>query len=50
MNAHWAASDGHIEAVKVLLDRGANVEAATDRKWTALYEAACGGYIKLKIV
>ena len=37
---HYAASLGHVEATKVLLQNGANVNAVDDCIWTALHHAA----------
>ena len=37
---HLAALGGHIEVVKVLLDRGARIDATNGEDWTALYWAA----------
>src|SRR3954451_12190882 len=37
---HWAAANGHSEVVRVLIDRGAEVNAQDDTKRTPLMEAA----------
>ncbi len=36
---HLAAADGDVELVKLLLDRGAKINAATQDGWTALHFA-----------
>jgi len=36
---HFAAADGNVESVSLLLDRGAKVNAATQDGWTALHFA-----------
>uniref|UniRef100_A0A1B6FR28 PRANC domain-containing protein n=1 Tax=Cuerna arida TaxID=1464854 RepID=A0A1B6FR28_9HEMI len=40
---HWAAVDGRRDMVKLLLERGANIEARNKEKLTALHLAAVGG-------
>ena len=40
---HFAAADGDIESVKLLLDRGAKINAATQDGWTALHFACLRG-------
>ena len=44
---HIAAANGYTNLVKVLLDRGATVDATTNEKWTALHYAANRGHIKI---
>ncbi len=40
---HFAAADGDVESVKLLLDRGAKINAATEDGWTALHFACLRG-------
>ena len=40
---HFAAADGDIESVNLLLDRGAKINAATQDGWTALHFACLRG-------
>ena len=40
---HFAAANGDVELVKLLLDRGAKVNAATQDGWTALHFASLRG-------
>ena len=42
-----AADVGQLEAVRLLLDRGANVNAVTRRGWDALMFAAGRGYLEI---
>ncbi len=47
---HWAAHNGHIEVVRQLCDRGADVEACTQafwRGWRPLHFAAENGHISV---
>ena len=44
---HRAANRGHVGTVKILLNRGASINATTDTTSTALHEAAEGGYIEV---
>jgi|GEM_PF-4248613 len=37
---HWAAMNSHIDAVKLLLLKGANVNSRDKTKWTVLHQAA----------
>jgi ankyrin repeat protein len=41
---HCAAEDGHKAAVRLLMERGADVNTKGDRKWTALLYAAQNGH------
>ena len=41
---HWAASQGHTDAIKALVAAGASVEAQDDTKWTPLHYAASQGH------
>ncbi len=40
---HFAAADGDIESVKLLLDRSAKINAATQDGWAALHFASLRG-------
>ncbi len=40
---HFAATNGDVELVKLLLDRGATINAATQDGWTALHFACLRG-------
>ena len=40
---HSAAMEGCVEAVKILLDRGANIEVKDEIGFTALHHAAAAG-------
>ncbi len=40
---HFAAANGDVELVKLLLDRGAEINAATQDGWTALHFACLRG-------
>ena len=40
---HFAAVDGNVESVNLLLDRGAKINAATQDGWTALHFACLRG-------
>ncbi len=40
---HFAAADGNVESVNLLLDRGAKINAATQDGWTALHFACLRG-------
>jgi ankyrin repeat protein len=40
---HFAAADGDVESVELLLDRGAKINAATEDGWTALHFACLQG-------
>ncbi len=40
---HFAATNGDVELVKLLLDRGAAINAATQDGWTALHFACLRG-------
>ena len=42
-----AALSGHVEAVKVLLDRGATMNATENADRTALHEAALSGHVEV---
>ncbi len=42
---HIAAWEGHLEAVTLLLDRGADIEIRGSFAWTALHSAARGGHV-----
>lgn len=42
-----AAQDGHLEAVNLLLEYGANINARDYHKWTALHHAACEGHAEV---
>ncbi|KXZ42426.1 hypothetical protein GPECTOR_147g10 [Gonium pectorale] len=44
---HPTAENGHLEVVKELLAKGANVNAATEFGWTPLRAAASKGHLKL---
>ena len=41
---HWAATNGRLEAVRYLLQRGATVDVPTNYKATALHCAASNGH------
>ena len=41
----WAADDGQANMVKILLEKGANVNAADNDGWTALMLASQGGHV-----
>ena len=43
----WAASNGHLSIVSMLLERGANINAQDDKGWTALSEASYTGHINV---
>ena len=42
---HWAAISGHTEIVRLLLEKGANIQAETGSKMNALHGAVEGGRI-----
>lgn len=42
---HLAAENGREEAVRVLLEKGANVKAVSDGNWTALHNASEKGHL-----
>ena len=44
---HTAASKGRTNLVKVLLDRGVNIDATEVGQWTALHYAAQHGHIEI---
>lgn len=39
-------NSGHLEVVKYLLEKGANIEAKTNRGWTPLYFSFVVGNLK----
>ena len=41
----YAAQNGHLDVVQVLLEGGANVERTNANQWTALHAAAWNGYV-----
>lgn len=41
---HWASAGGHLRSVRLLLQRGAEVDAVDRRGRTALHEASLGGH------
>ena len=43
----WAAGKGHFSIVKLLLERGANINAQDDNGWSALSEASYDGHAKV---
>ncbi len=40
---HWASGHGHGECLRVLLQRGARIDAITDKKWTPMHYASYNG-------
>ncbi|KAL5331401.1 hypothetical protein ACEPPN_000931 [Leptodophora sp. 'Broadleaf-Isolate-01'] len=45
---HWAAMNGHIEVVKQLLEKGANVAVANSSGgWTPLHQATWNGHVEV---
>jgi ankyrin repeat protein len=46
----WAARQGRLEAVKVLLAKGAKVDASSRRRLTALHWAAVGGHHQVAVI
>eukprot|EP01102_Stenamoeba_stenopodia_P010797 TRINITY_DN3284_c0_g3_i1.p1 TRINITY_DN3284_c0_g3~~TRINITY_DN3284_c0_g3_i1.p1 ORF type:complete len:104 (+),score=30.28 TRINITY_DN3284_c0_g3_i1:196-507(+) len=44
---HWAAISGNVEAVKLLLDRGANIDAKSLSGETPLSEASFLGHLDI---
>lgn len=42
---HWAAYNGHVEAVKLLVERGASVDARTGTEQTPYHWAAISGHV-----
>ncbi len=44
---HWTAFMGHLEITRLLLDRGANINALTDDNWAPLYFAARRGHLEV---
>ena len=40
-------SSGHLEVVKLLLDKGPNVGVATNNGWTPLHAAAQNGHLEV---
>jgi len=43
----YASEEGNLEIVKLLISKGANVNARTKRNWTALMLASGSGYTKI---
>ena len=43
----WAADEGHLSIVKMLVERKANINAQDDKGWTALSEASYRGHLKV---
>lgn len=41
---HWAAADGHLDIVRLLIQRGAEINATHVAGYTALHEAAQRGH------
>lgn len=46
---YMAAQQGHSNIISTLLDRGANIEACTENRWTALHIAAQQGYLNMAV-
>ena len=44
---HWACEYGHLEIVKLFIDKGAYIEANDEFGMTSLYWACEGGYIEI---
>ena len=44
---HNAAQEGHVEIVKILLERGANPNAEDDAGRTPLHDAAFKGHVEI---
>lgn len=42
-----AASKGHLEVVRLLVDQGANIDAATNAGWTPVSAAALNGHLEV---
>ena len=42
-----ASSNGHVEVVKMLLEKGADVRVANNNGWTPLNSALRNGYVKV---
>jgi 26S proteasome non-ATPase regulatory subunit 10 len=40
---HWACTGGHVELCRLLIDRGARVDAQDESGWTALHIASSAG-------
>jgi hypothetical protein len=43
---HYAATNGHVEALKTLVALGADMEAKSAKGGTPLHEAACYGHVE----
>lgn len=43
---HYAAYFGHLDALRMLINRGANIHAAVFGGWTALHFSAFGGHVE----
>ena len=44
---HWAALNGHLEVVKLLVESGADVDHVSEKGWTALHCAAYNGHLEV---
>ena len=47
---YWAASEGHDEVVRLLLERGAEVDALRDSGWTPLTAAIYRGHEAVALI
>ncbi len=44
---HWASGKGHVEVVKLLLEKGADLIAANSSGWTPLHWASENGHVEV---